>query len=59
MCIDWGSRPDAVSRALRHKTTRTTELYYARIRADHAFRILDEAYDSAHRGKVPAQKVGD
>jgi len=51
MCIDWGGRPDAVSRALRHKTTRTTELYYARIRADHAFRILDEAYDSAHCGK--------
>jgi integrase len=59
MCIDWGSRPDAVSRALRHKTTRTTELYYARIRADHAFRILDEAYDSAHRGKVSAHKVED
>jgi integrase len=30
MCIDWGCRPDAVPRALRHKTTRTTELYYAR-----------------------------
>lgn len=51
MCIDWGGRPDAVSRALRHKTTRTTELYYARIRPDHAFRLLDQAYDSAHRGK--------
>jgi integrase len=49
MCIDWGGRPDAVSRALRHKTTRTTELYYARIRPDHAFRLLDQAYDSAHR----------
>ena len=59
MCIDWGGRPDAVSRALRHKTTRTTEIYYARIRADHAFRILDEAYDSAHRGKGSAQKVAD
>jgi len=49
MCIDWGGRPDAVSRALRHKTTRTTELYYARIRPDHAFRLLDQAYESAHR----------
>jgi integrase len=48
MCIDWGCRPDAVSRALRHKTTRTTELYYARIRPDHAFRLLDEAYNHAH-----------
>jgi len=59
MCIDWGGRPDAVSRALRHKTTRTTELYYARIWADHAFRILDEAYDSAHSRKGSAQKVAD
>jgi len=59
MCIDWGGRPDAVSRALRHKTMRTTEIYYARIRADHAFRILDEAYDSAHRGKGSAQKAAD
>jgi integrase len=48
MCIDWGGRPDAVSRALRHKTTRTTELYYARIRPDHAFRILDQAYEATH-----------
>jgi integrase len=51
MCIDWGGRPDAVSRALRHKTTRTTELYYARIRPDHAFRLLDQAYNSAHDKK--------
>lgn len=56
MCIDWGGRPDAVSRALRHKTTRTTELYYARIRPDHAFRLLDQAYDSAHPEKVPVPK---
>ncbi len=59
MCIDWGSRPDAVSRALRHKTTRTTELYYARIRPDHAFRLLDEAYDSAHPEKRPAPRTAD
>ncbi len=56
MCIDWGGRPDAVSRALRHKTTRTTELYYARIRPDHAFRLLDQAYDSAHSEKRSPQK---
>lgn len=59
MCIDWGSRPDAVSRALRHNTTRTTELYYARIRTDHAFRLLDEAYDSAHPQKRPVPKTAD
>ena len=57
MCIDWGGRPDAVSRALRHKTTRTTELYYARIRPDHAFRLLDQAYDSAHREKRSGREV--
>ena len=59
MCIDWGSRPDAVSRALRHKTTRTTELYYARIRPDHAFRLLDEAFESAHRDKRSLPETAD
>ena len=59
MCIDWGGRPDAVSRALRHKTTRTTELYYARIRPDHAFRLLDEAYSHAHRHKKELKVESD
>jgi integrase len=59
MCIDWGGRPDAVSRALRHRTTRTTELYYARIRPDHAFRLLEEAYDSTHSEKRPIPKIAD
>jgi len=59
MCIDWGSRPDAVSRALRHKTTRTTELYYARIRPDHAFRLLDQAYDAAHPERRPVPRTAD
>jgi integrase len=59
MCIDWGGRPDAVSRALRHKTTRTTELYYARIRADHAFRLLDQAYESAHPERKTETEAGD
>jgi integrase len=58
MCIDWGCRPDAVSRALRHKTTRTTELYYARIRADHAFRLLEQAFDSAHPERKAEAKAG-
>jgi len=59
MCIDWGGRPDAVSRALRHRTTRTTELYYARIRPDHAFRLLDQAYESAHRVRRPSSETAD
>jgi integrase len=59
MCIDWGCRPDAVSRALRHKTTRTTELYYARIRADHAFRLLEQEYDSTHPAKDPPVEAED
>jgi len=61
MCIDWGGRPDAVSRALRHKTTRTTEIYYARIRSDHAFRLLEQAYESTHgkRGRGRNARVGN
>src|SRR5438034_297990 len=34
---DRGATMEAVLRAMRHKTTKTTERYYARIRADNAF----------------------
>lgn len=44
MCKDRGARIEAVSRALRHRTSRTTELYYARIRAEDAFRELEEVF---------------
>ncbi len=45
MCKDKGAPIEAVSRALRHRTTKTTEIYYARIRPEDAFRLLDEAFD--------------
>lgn len=44
MSLDIGNDIQDVSRALRHKTTKTTELYYARVRSDHAFRRLDEKW---------------
>ena len=46
MCKDRGAKIEAVSRALRHRTSRTTELYYARIRAEDAFRELEDVFAS-------------
>jgi len=44
-----------VSRALRHMSTDTTEAFYARIRADDAFRGIDRAFDLREiRVKEPA-----
>lgn len=42
---DRGASIEAVSKALRHKTTKTTEAYYARIRADDAFADLERAFE--------------
>lgn len=44
MCKDRGASIESVSRALRHRTTKTTELYYARIRPEDAFRELENAF---------------
>lgn len=44
VCKDRGASIEAVSRALRHRTTRTTELYYARIKPDDAFRELEQVF---------------
>ena len=35
---------DAVSKLMGHKTTQTTEKYYARIRDEHAFQLAEEAW---------------
>jgi integrase/recombinase XerD len=43
---DAGVSIEAVGRAMRHKTTKTTERFYARIRADDAFREFDLAFES-------------
>lgn len=49
---DAGAPIEAVSRALRHRTTKTTEAFYARIRADDAFREIDRAFER------PPVKIG-
>ena len=41
MCKDRGASIEVVSRALRHRFVLTTEMYYARIRPDAAFRELE------------------
>jgi integrase/recombinase XerD len=41
---DRGVSIESVSRALRHKTTQTTELYYARIRVEDSFKELQDAF---------------
>ena len=42
---DNGASIEAVSRAMRHRTTKTTEAYYARIRADSAFAEIERAFE--------------
>ena len=57
ICKDRGASIEAVSRALRHKTTKTTELYYARIRPENAFRELEELFVEKHEPEgVPDDK---
>lgn len=41
---DRGVSIEAVSRALRHRSTKTTEAYYARMTPENAFRELREAF---------------
>jgi len=52
MCLDVGAQIKDVSKALRHRTTRTTELYYARVRSEHAFRRLNETWKEHLKEKV-------
>ena len=48
---DLGAPIEAVSQCLRHTSTRTTELYYARIRSDTAFSLVRQAWEA------PAVKI--
>ena len=41
---DGGATIEAISRAMRHRSTKTTEAFYARIRADDAFREIERAF---------------
>jgi integrase/recombinase XerD len=49
---DNGASIEAVSRALRHASTKTTEAYYARIRGEAAFRELETAWE--RMGQFPS-----
>lgn len=42
---DRGVKGEAVSRAMRHASTLTTERYYARLRANDAFREIERAFE--------------
>jgi integrase len=44
MCRDRGASIEAVSRVLRHRSILTTEVYYARMRPDDAFRELEKLF---------------
>ncbi|HEX9907657.1 MAG TPA: site-specific integrase, partial [Thermoplasmata archaeon] len=41
---DMGAPIEAVSKCMRHTSTRTTELYYARIRSESAFSLVRQAW---------------
>lgn len=43
---DLGAPIEAVSKCMRHTSTRTTELYYARIRSDTAFSLVRQAWEA-------------
>ncbi len=44
---------ESVSRAMRHGSTKTTERFYARIRAEDAFRELERAFETPEVRAVP------
>ncbi|MEM0342901.1 MAG: site-specific integrase [Thermoplasmata archaeon] len=43
---DKGAPIEAISKCLRHTSTRTTELYYARIRDENAFSLVRQAWEA-------------
>ncbi len=45
MAIDAGASISAVSKAMRHGSTLTTELYYGRLRTEKAFAEIDRAFE--------------
>lgn len=50
--LDGGSHVENVSRAMRHRTTKTTEMFYARVRPDRALEDVRRALASA--SSIPA-----
>jgi hypothetical protein len=50
--VDRGAPIEAVSRALRHESTKTTEAYYACIRAEGACAEIEEAFERPVRARA-------
>jgi len=44
--VDGGARIGAVSRTMRHASTKNTEAFYARIRTDDAFHEIEKAFSN-------------
>jgi len=58
--VDLGVPIEAVSKALRHRSTTTTEEYYARIRSESAFSKLRQAWEAPvvdNAGKISERKL--
>lgn len=49
IALDHGASIEAVSRDMRHSSTKTTELYYARIKDASAFKQVNNAFNDAFR----------
>ena len=47
---DCGVKGEAMSRAMRHASTLTTEQYYAQLRSNDAFREIERAFEDPSWG---------
>jgi len=56
LALDGGVSIDQVSLSMRHTSTKTTERYYCRAKADRAFTRVNETYNSMFRTE-PAIKA--
>ncbi len=53
MANDKGAAIEMAPRAMRHGSTKTTERFYARIRADDAFRELERVFENPAVNDLP------
>jgi len=57
VCKDAGAPIEAISKVLRHSSSKTTERYYARIRPESAFSQVKTAWQAWKPLQVEIQKV--
>ena len=57
--LDRGARIEAVSRGLGHRTTNTTETYYARIKTDRAFEELERVFQEESPNRLIESKASN